>query len=404
MRQPIRARRIAAGIIAAVTIAPTHPMHVLKRADPLEVAQRWPTDAPLMMLRSAPADSPWSRWSILAAPQSTLTITNGDHVWRGAPPAPMPSLAPASSPLEVLDGALRATPSGAGMWIGFCSYDLGRTIEPSACAPGGTKSGDSRWPAIELAWCPAAFVHDNSTGEWQSVGNAAHLRDITASIEAGEPAAAGSPRVGSLRSCFTASAYRAAVQRVIDAIAAGDIFQANLTQRFSAAFTGSSRMLAMDALRCSGAWFGAYLELPDGRTICSLSPELFLDLDGRTRCVTTRPVKGTRPAHLSTDELLRSEKDKAELTMIIDLMRNDLGRVAEFGSVRVTQPREIESHAGVHHGVGEVVARLRDDCSITDLLRATMPAGSSSQVSNCPVLLPAKGTPVTPVRLLKPTL
>lgn len=358
-----------------VTLASAQPVQRVDRAEPLDVARRWPAETPLIMLHSAPADSPWSRWSMLASPQCTLTITERGHRWRGAPPASMPVINNPSNPLDTLQQALRAAPP-SGTWIGFLSYDLGRTVEPTAQGSSGRASDDRHWPLIEFAWCPAMLLHDNVTGAWQTVGDASRLPDIDAARPADDGRGTAPPRFGPLRSGVTADAYRAAVRRVIDAIGAGDIFQANLTQRFSCRFNGSSRTLAVEALRRSGAWFGAYLELPDGRTICSLSPELFLDLDSTTRRITTRPIKGTRPAGVSPDELLCSEKDAAELTMIIDLMRNDLGRVAEFGSVRVPQPRVIESHAGVHHGVGEVVAALREDQTLVDLLRAAMPAGS----------------------------
>jgi len=106
-----------------------------------------------------------------------------------------------------------------------------------------------------------------------------------------------------------------------------------------------------------------------------MSPELFLRArpDGS---VVTRPIKGTRPAHVDARELEESAKDAAELAMIVDLMRNDLGRVAELGSVRVSEPRVLETHETVHHGVAEISARLRVDVSWLDLLRATFPPGS----------------------------
>jgi para-aminobenzoate synthetase component 1 len=92
--------------------------------------------------------------------------------------------------------------------------------------------------------------------------------------------------------------------------------------------------------------------------------------------VVTRPIKGTRPSSVDARELDESDKDRAELAMIVDLMRNDLGRVAEIGSVRVTEPRVLETHRTVHHGVAEISARLRDGVTWRDLLAATFPPGS----------------------------
>jgi para-aminobenzoate synthetase component 1 len=122
-----------------------------------------------------------------------------------------------------------------------------------------------------------------------------------------------------------------------------------------------------------------------GRAVLSSSPELFLDLAvGR---VVTRPIKGTRPRRAAEpetsdfncrqrDDLLRSEKDKAELVMITDLERNDLGRVCDYGSVRVTNPRAVEAYEAVYHTVATVEGRLHAEADLVDLLRATFPGGS----------------------------
>jgi para-aminobenzoate synthetase component 1 len=180
-------------------------------------------------------------------------------------------------------------------------------------------------------------------------------------------------------SSLTADGYLAAVRRTLEHIAAGDIFQANITQRLSADFRGGPRRLAARALARSAAGYGAYLELPGGRHIVSMSPELFLEVVPDAcggRRVVTRPIKGTRPAGVAREELRDSPKDAAELHMIVDLMRNDLGRVCAYGSVRVPVARAIETHPTVHHGVGEVTGLLREDAGMSDLLRATFPGGS----------------------------
>ena len=106
-----------------------------------------------------------------------------------------------------------------------------------------------------------------------------------------------------------------------------------------------------------------------------MSPELFLRVrpDG---AIATRPIKGTRPASADPRELLESAKDAAELAMIVDLMRNDLGRIAALGSVEVTEGRVLETHSTVHHGVAEIRARIRDGASWTEILAATFPPGS----------------------------
>ncbi len=346
-------------IVAVTDLLRSHSADL--SAQPLHALDHWPVDRPLLLAHSAPSDSPWSQRSILAAPQTFLSIDHTGASWKYGP-ALFDVHELATDPLDVLQHALDATRHAPGLWIGYLSYDLGRIIEPTACAAEHDNAApdDRQWPLLEFAWCPAATINDAAQAE-------------SPSAVCGE---AHPPIITDLRPNLTRDQYCNSVAHIIDAIAAGDIFQANFTQRFTASFTGSMRQLAVDALRRSSAWFGAYLELPDGRSICSLSPELFLHVDGTSRSVTTRPIKGTRPHAAPPGELLHSEKDIAELTMIIDLMRNDLGRVCKFGSVRVPKPRIIESHAGVQQGVGEVTGVLRDTCTLTDLLRATMPAGS----------------------------
>lgn len=168
--------------------------------------------------------------------------------------------------------------------------------------------------------------------------------------------------------------YEHAVARTVELIRAGDIFQANIAHALEARFEGSSRELFARLIEAAAPWYGAYLESPS-ETVVSISPELFLEADFVSGRVTTRPIKGTRPAG-SAASLAASGKDQAELVMIVDLMRNDLGRVCEFGSIRVEEPRDIEPHAGVVHGVATVSGRLRAGVSPGDLVRAAFPPGS----------------------------
>ncbi|CAA9386846.1 MAG: Para-aminobenzoate synthase, aminase component, partial [uncultured Phycisphaerae bacterium] len=194
------------------------------------------------------------------------------------------------------------------------------------------------------------------------------------------PAAPGQA-AGGVRSTFTRAAYLDAVARAIEYVGAGDVFQVNLSQRFSVPLREHPAALYARLRRQSPAWYGACLCYEDF-AILSNSPELFLRVhpprppDGKRRVV-TRPIKGTRPRGPGLDAELRgSAKDAAELNMIVDLERNDLGRVCEIGSVRVTEPRTVEAHPTVYHGVATVEGLLRDDVTFVDLLRATFPGGS----------------------------
>ncbi|MDA0996667.1 MAG: aminodeoxychorismate synthase component I, partial [Proteobacteria bacterium] len=181
-----------------------------------------------------------------------------------------------------------------------------------------------------------------------------------------------------------ATRHAAAVERTIDYIRAGDIFQANITGRATASVPADlSAWTLYRRLRwASPAPFAAFVGCGVGRTLLSASPERFLRLerDGR---ISTRPIKGTRPrgddpetdAHLAL-ELLESEKDRAENLMIVDLLRNDISRVAMIGSVKVTALCELETFASVHHLVSEVQGKLRPGCDAVDLFRASFPGGS----------------------------
>jgi para-aminobenzoate synthetase / 4-amino-4-deoxychorismate lyase len=155
-------------------------------------------------------------------------------------------------------------------------------------------------------------------------------------------------------------------------IAAGDLFQANLCLRLEGRIDGDAFDLFATATRALPTDRAAFVTGPWG-TVASLSPEIFLTRTGRT--VRSAPIKGTRPADRRA-ELARSHKDRAENVMIVDLVRNDLGRVSKPGSVLVTALAEIRPHAGVWHMVSEVEGELRYDVGDADLLRATFPPGS----------------------------
>jgi anthranilate/para-aminobenzoate synthase component I len=163
-----------------------------------------------------------------------------------------------------------------------------------------------------------------------------------------------------------------AVEACRTRIAAGDLFQANLCLRLEGRIEGDAFDLFATATRALPTDRAAFVTGPWG-TVASLSPEIFLTRAGRT--VRSAPVKGTRPAD-RREELARSEKDRAENVMIVDLVRNDLGRVCGPGTVRVTALAEVRPHAGVWHMISEVGRELRDGVGDAELLRATFPPGS----------------------------
>jgi anthranilate/para-aminobenzoate synthase component I len=335
--------------------------------DPLDAIARWPRDAPLAALVSCDRHPEWSRWSILASPVACERIEAGDADPIGRIRAILgdPGL-PGAGPDE---------PPFAGGWLVALAYHLGRLIEPGA-RDSGAPSPEA--PAGALLRCPGAYVHDQTTGRWRIVGDASSLPPLA-------DASAPPPwRVGAFRSDAGEAAYCAMVERAQAYIRAGDVYQVNMTRRLRAPFGGDGRAMFTHAARAMGAWSGAYMEIPGAGAVVSFSPELLVDHRARTRRIVTRPIKGTQGAGEPPDALLASEKDRAELAMIVDLMRNDLGRVCEFGSVRVENARALERHGGrgaiassaVRHAVATVAGTRDARRDLADIIGAVFPAGS----------------------------
>jgi para-aminobenzoate synthetase component 1 len=193
------------------------------------------------------------------------------------------------------------------------------------------------------------------------------------------------PRLPGLSSNFSRSEYLDAVARVVEYIRAGDIFQANLSQRLLCPADCTPLELYLRLRSRNPAPFAGYFALDDW-AVLSASPERFLQVHGDE--VVTRPIKGTRRRVPSPeadlymqDELHVSPKDIAENTMIVDLLRNDLSRVCRAGSIRVPSLCRVESYETVHHLVSEVRGQLRDGMDVWDLFAATFPGGS---ITGCP--------------------
>ena len=189
------------------------------------------------------------------------------------------------------------------------------------------------------------------------------------------------PDVPGLRSNFTRAGYLDAVARVIEYVYAGDIFQANLSQRLQAPLAGTPFELYRRLRQRNPAPFAAYLDFGDV-VVASSSPERFLRVDHGRR-VETRPIKGTRPRGVGPEHdaalalaLAESDKDMAENVMIVDLLRNDLSRVCRPGTVRVPELFALEHYQTVHHLVSTVVGELAPQRDALDLLRAAFPGGS----------------------------
>ncbi len=185
-----------------------------------------------------------------------------------------------------------------------------------------------------------------------------------------------------ITSNFTKADYLRAIERVKEYIAAGDCYQVNLSQRFETDLDVSPWELYRTLRRINPAPHSCFMEIGD-LALVSASPESFLSYDPISRIVTTRPIKGTRPRGSTLEEdarfaleLASSEKDRAENVMIVDMERNDLGRVARYGTVRVPKLWEIEAHPNVFQMVSTVQAELAEGRDPVDLFRASFPGGS----------------------------
>ncbi len=290
---------------------------------------------------------------------------------------------------RVADGTREASePPFHSGWIGFLAYEAAPAFERHL----KTHPPDA---ALPLAWWgryDAALAFDHRCARWwitrsgnaQGRDAAARLRARLALCEESGPRERASHERRALpsdeRSDLSREAHHRGVGTILEWIARGHIYQANLTYRVSRPLHGSAHDLYRALRKHNPAPYGGYLRVSDDLAILSSSPELFLRVRGRD--VMTRPIKGTRPRDRSDEardreaahELLRSEKDRAELTMIVDLERNDLGRVAD--SVSVDPFPELESYASVHHLVATVRAHLSDGRTWRDLLGATFPGGS----------------------------
>jgi para-aminobenzoate synthetase component 1 len=283
----------------------------------------------------------------------------------------------AARPQDVATDGLTALSRPVCGWrAGWLSFDLGREIErlPELAA-------DERGlPPLALGTYPSHLEFDHLRREVhvRGEGDSEALLRALARAGAVEVPAHRPPRTW--RSSLPRARYERAVGRAIDYIRAGDVFQVNLAHRLEAVWSGDPFALYARVRDASPAPFMALLRL-GGADVVSASPERFLRRRGAT--IETRPIKGTRRRGRTPHEdrvlaaaLRASRKDRAENVMIVDLARNDLGRIARYGSVQVRRLCGLESHAGVHHLVSVVDAELEDAIGPEQIVRATFPPGS----------------------------
>ncbi|HEU0301525.1 MAG TPA: aminodeoxychorismate synthase component I [Longimicrobium sp.] len=249
---------------------------------------------------------------------------------------------------------VEAAVAGGVHAAGFVAYEAA----PAFDAAFATHPPDPRLP---LAWFALYASRDDADPAFSADGGDAEIGEWSIDV--------------------TEAEYRERVERIRALIAAGDTYQANFTVRLRAPFRGEPAALYERLCLAQRSAFCAYLDLGGGMTVVSASPELFFRADGRE--LELRPMKGTRPRgrwpqedRALAAELAQSAKDRAENLMIVDLLRNDAGRVAEFGSVRVERLYEVERYETVHQLTSTIRARLRADAGLLDVFRALFPCGS----------------------------
>jgi anthranilate synthase component 1 len=362
---------------------------------------------PCFLLESA-EQGRLGRYSFLGfRPRAMLRYADGElREWRGdvtadAEPVRVSEVADPYGAVSDYLGAYRLPaiddlPPFAGGAVGFFGYDLVRTVEPLA-EPNPDPIGLPDMALMvsdvlvvfdhmrhELTVMAYAFADDESDLDVAYADAARTLTDLRERLRGPvpRPAAAGKGRTAEFTSNMTREQFEANVRRIIEYIYAGDAFQVVPSQRFSAPTPVEAFSIYRGLRTVNPSPYMYFLDFGDFQ-LAGASPEPLVKVTGRR--VETRPIAGTYPRGESeeedrrrAEELLRDPKERAEHVMLVDLGRNDLGRVCEFGSVEVDEFMIVEAYSHVHHIVSQVSGTLRPDVTAMDALRAVLPAGTLS--------------------------
>lgn len=347
--------------------------------EPANVAARLEGVQNITLLESVMRHEHLGRYSFLACnPSQTLRGENGAAILDGKTQS-LPALEILRQNLDENKSEMIAgLPPFQGGWAGHISYEFGKSLE-----------AHSKIPEFE-ALCPDLILHRYDTvlgfdhlqqRAWIFGQDESEIAQFEKLMKR-KPQALGSSTIENWQSNFSRAQYEKAVAETVEYILAGDIFQANLTQCFSADIPpGFDAFALFRKLRDKNpSTFAAYLDYGDVQ-IASSSPERLIKSDGMM--VEARPIKGTRKRDADPirdadliSELQASRKDRAENVMIVDLLRNDISRIAKPGSVKVPVLCGLESYANVHHLVSVVEGQLREGLTQIDLLKAVFPGGS----------------------------
>ncbi len=364
--------------------------------DPLQIFALFAEQNGALFLDSAQLRPNCGRYSFIAIdPFLFLESKNGLVSLNGKIAHADPLMVLAQQLAQFSQQPIAGLPPFQGGVAGFLGYDLAHHLEKLPAA----KKDDMQFPDMAVGFYDLVIGFDELTKRAWIFSNGFPEQDATrrqqraterlekllqqlTSLPELSPLSLVPFSEENIKRHFTAEDYQQAVQKVIDYILAGDIFEANISQRFCVELPQnfSAFQLYRKLRACNPAPFSAFLKLGETE-IVSASPERFLQLIGEQ--VETRPIKGTRARGSTAEEdesfasdLLASEKDRAENIMIVDLLRNDLSRVCEAHTVQVPKLCGLESYATVHHLVSVVTGKLKANLTAVDLLRATFPGGS----------------------------
>ena len=348
-------------------------------AEPLAMARRLKGQSALTLFESAQRHEHLGRYSFLAVnPKHSLVVRSGKAFLDGVEKPEKPFDILQSLLTQNATQTIPGLPPFQGGWAGYISYDYGRYLEPKASIP----AFQSVCPDMVFHMYETVVGVDHLQERAWVVGVRKHDGGDVENLLSRKQQISGHTVRASFKAVIPQSRHEANVQRTVDYILAGDIFQANITQSFEAATPPDFDAFALygQLREKNPAPFAALLDYEEVKVISS-SPERLIRYDGKT--AEARPIKGTRKrdndpvrdAVLIAD-LQSSRKDRAENVMIVDLLRNDLSIVSKPGTVKVPVLCGLESYANVHHLVSVVQGELRDGVSSVGLVKAVFPGGS----------------------------
>lgn len=349
-------------------------------SDTLSLFQLLAAEPWAVLLDSGESDHPQARFDIISArPYATLLVNGGEVQFQRQG---LPAQRCSDDPFTILERELRRHSSilpdsipFAGGAMGYCGYDLNHLQREGLPE---LAIGFYDWSLIidhqleQVTLC-STMTQPNSESRWDGL--------ITLFSTVSSPSPADFHLTGPIKEEMGREHYRTAFEKIQSYLRAGDCYQVNLTQRFSAPYRGDPWSAYQSIRNQQSAPFSTFMRLPNAQAILSLSPERFLHI--KQQQVTTSPIKGTRPRGKSAEEdrqliksLTESAKDRAENLMIVDLLRNDLGQCCEYGSISVPELFAIESHPNVHHLVSTIRGKLKGKYSAVEMFRHAFPGGS----------------------------